>query len=380
MTTYKAAVIGLGRMGSTFDDDMVHGGSVFLPYCHGPAYFHSPQVELAAGADLHDGQREMFGERWQVPNVHLYTDYHEMLANEDLDIVSVCTSARARSKIVQDVARAGVKAIWAEKPISLSLQEADTMVRVCRKEGVALAINCARRWNPLYTQVKRIIDEGQIGKVLQVTAHAPCTLSHNGSHLLDTVRFLAGGDVQWVIGEMESDEAAASDDDISGNGYRAFDNGARAFIRSTPSGAAQWNFDIMGEEGMIRSVGDTRELELFALTSNDFPVFSNSPYRPPGKGHVARYPFPWPTSIPGMGLTIVEDLVNSIETGTPPKCSGNDGLMALETAIALRESHRRGLTKVDVPLEDRSLQILSAGIRGDDQPYRILHGGVPQAR
>ena len=42
MTVYKAAVIGLGRMGSTFDDDMVHGGSVFLPYCHGPAYFHSP--------------------------------------------------------------------------------------------------------------------------------------------------------------------------------------------------------------------------------------------------------------------------------------------------------------------------------------------------
>jgi hypothetical protein len=54
--------------------------------------------------------------------------------------------------------------------------------------------------------------------------------------------------------------------------------------------------------------------------------------------------------------------------------------MALETAIALRESHRRGVIKVDVPLEDRSLQILSAGIRGDDQPYRILHGGVPQAR
>ena len=146
---------------------------MFLPYCHGPAYFHSPKVELIAGADLHDGQRKLFGERWQIPSDNMYSDYREMLTKEDLDIVSVCTSARVRSTIVQDLARAGVKAIWAEKPIALSLEEADTMVRVCDEEGVALAINCARRWNPLYTQVKRVIDEGQIGKILQVTANAP---------------------------------------------------------------------------------------------------------------------------------------------------------------------------------------------------------------
>lgn len=374
MTGLRAAVIGLGRMGSTFDDEIPHGGSVFLPYCHGPAYFHSPKVELIAGADLHYGQRKLFGERWQIPSDNMYSDYREMLAKEDLDIVSVCTSARVRSTIVQDLARAGVKAIWAEKPIALSLEEADTMVRVCDEEGVALAINCARRWNPLYTQVKRVIDEGQIGKVLQVTANAPCDLSHNGSHLLDTVRFLAGGDVQWVMGEMESDEAAEADDDLAGNGYLAFDNGARAFIRSMPTGAAQWNFDILGEEGMIRSVGDTNELELTALSETEFPVFSDSPIRPPrpGKNHPVRYPFPWPTSIQGMGLTIIDDLVNSIETGTPPKCSGADGLLALETAIALRESHRRGFTRVDLPLKDRGLKILSAEIQGDDVPRRVL--------
>ena len=45
-----------------------------------------------------------------------------MLAEEQLDLVSVCTTARVRSAIVQDVARAGVKAIWAEKPIALTLR------------------------------------------------------------------------------------------------------------------------------------------------------------------------------------------------------------------------------------------------------------------
>ena len=78
--------------------------------------------------------------------------------------------------------------------------------------GGSLAVNCARRWNPMYSEARRIIQEGHLGNVLQITAHAACTLSHNGVHLLDTIRFLAGGDVQWVLGEMESDEAAGSDD------------------------------------------------------------------------------------------------------------------------------------------------------------------------
>ena len=50
MSTYRAAVIGLGRMGSTFDDEITQGGSLFLPYCHGPSYNAAPNVELVAGA------------------------------------------------------------------------------------------------------------------------------------------------------------------------------------------------------------------------------------------------------------------------------------------------------------------------------------------
>ena len=59
-----------------------------------------------------------------------------------------------------------------------------------------------------------------------------------------------------------------------------------------------------------------------------------------------------------MGLTIVDDIVNAIETGRPPKCTGEDGRQALEIAIALRESHRRGGVKVNLPLEDRKFQWL----------------------
>jgi hypothetical protein len=72
-----------------------------------------------------------------------------------------------------------------------------------------------------------------------------------------------------------------------------------------------------------------------------------------------------------MGLTIVDDLVNAIETGQHPRCSGRDGRDALEIAIAMRESHRRGGVRVDLPIEDRGLLIRSLeAIRGD-LPARV---------
>ena len=116
-----------------------------------------------------------------------------MLERENLDLVSVCTTTRIRSQIVKDCARAGVKAIWAEKPIALTLAEADSMVEVCRQHGTALAINCVRRWNTFFSEARALIDKGALGQILQVPGCAQCGLSHNGSHLIDIVRYLAGG-------------------------------------------------------------------------------------------------------------------------------------------------------------------------------------------
>ena len=358
---YRAAVIGLGRMGSTYDDEMHQGGATFFPYAHGPSYVATPGVELVAGADPHDEQRALFGKRWGVPTAHLYADYREMLANEQLDIVSVCTTARLRAQIVQDIAQAGVKAIWAEKPLALTLAEADAMVAACREQNVQMAVNCSRRWNPFFAETRRMIEAGELGEILQITAYGQCGLSHNGSHLIDSVRYLAGGNVTWVFGEMESDKAAAGDNDLMGNGYLAFDNGVRAYLRGMPTGVASWEFDVLGSEGRVRLVAGCLELELTKLT----------PGGPRGRGVPAKVPFPLPRQIPGTGVTIVEDIVHAIESGQPPRCSGEDGLAALEIAMALRESHRRGGAKVTLPLADRSLTMLSAEIKHDDVPARV---------
>ena len=373
MKTYRAAVIGLGRMGSTFDDEMGHGGTLFRPYCHGPTYATHPTVDLVAGADMHDEQRTLFGQRWGLSSDHLYRDYKKMLDVERPDIVSVATSARIRSTIVRDVARAGVKIIWAEKPIALSLAEADSMVQVCREAGVTFAVNCARRWMHGYSGARRLIEAGELGKILQVTAHYPCGLSINGSHLIDTVRYLTGGEVVWVFGEMESDEAAASEADISGNGYLAFDNGVRAFLRTMGCGNSEGrSFQVIGEAGQIFCRERPVRFELVRLEA--FIPAGDSDHEPQGRIRqptLVSFPIPLPPRMEGTGIGILSDLIEAHELGRSPRVCGEDGLKALEIAIAMRESHRRGGVKVRLPLADRSLRIVSSDSVGDALPKRL---------
>lgn len=351
MARYRAALIGLGRIASTIDDEVQGYSAVMLPYAHMACYREVPEIEVVAAADPYAEQRDAFRQRWGVE--HLYADYHELLERERPDIVSVATSAKPRPAIVIDCARAGVRAIYAEKPIAFSLAEADAMIATCRENGAKLAIGCTRRWDAYWNQAKGLITEGAIGRVLQVTAYGQAGLSHNGSHLIDLVRYLAGGNVAWVFGEMESDSKAASDDDLMGNGYLAFDNGVRAFIRTWPSGSANWEFEVIGETGRLRSVGNGREIVFWQIGADQ-------------RAEPLQRIFPRPQRIQSPGVRAFRDLVRCLETEKEPTCAGEDGRAALEVAIALRESHRQGGARVNLPLADRQLKMLSAEtLRGD---------------
>ena len=78
-----------------------------------------------------------------------------------------------------------------------------------------------------------------------------------------------------------------------------------------------------------------------------------------------------PARIQGTGLTIIEDLIESAATGKQPKASGEDGRTALEIAIALRESHRKGGVRINLPIKDRSLQIQSSETLHGEEPARV---------
>lgn len=360
---YRAAVVGLGRMGSTIDDERGPWSQSPVPHAHTPCYL-AAGVEVVASADPHEGQRKAYHERWGIAS--LYADYREMLARERPDILSLCTSAKPRARILLEAveigAPRGLKAIWAEKPISISLEEADRMIEACREAGIVLAIGCSRAWHPGYNRIREVIDAGEIGRVLQVIALGQATLSHNGSHLLTTANYLAGARVAWVFGHMASDERAAGDEDLEGNGYLQYEHGVQGFVRATPCGGANWECEVIGTEGRIRTINDAQQIELWKVAVPTLPGRRREP---------ARHTFPLPWFGEASNVRTVRDLITCIETGKQPNCSGEDGRHALEIAVALRESHRRGGVRVDLPLADRSLRILSSETLHGDEPAAV---------
>ncbi len=357
---YRAAVIGLGRMGSTFDDEKSAWDRSPRPHAHTPCY-RAGGVEVLAGADPHEGQREAYRRKWGVES--LYADYREMLEREQPHILSICTTAKPRARILLDAveigAPRGLKAIWAEKPISISLAEADDMVAACQRAGIALAIGCTRAWSPMYNRMRELIDEGELGDLLQVIGFGQAGVSHNGSHLLTTVNRLAKGRVQWVFGHMESDEAAAGDVDLQGNGYLHYDNGVQGFVRMTACGGANWEIEVIGTQGMLRAIADAQQVQFYKTVESSLEGRRAEP---------AQHIFPLPAASHSSNTRTVLDLITCIETGKEPNCSGDDGRHALEVAIAMRESHRRGGTRVELPLSDRSLHIRSSETLSGDEP------------
>lgn len=344
MSRYRVGVIGLGRISSTIDDEVQGHPTVMLPYAHTAALLEIAEVDVVAGADPYKAQRDAYVQRWGVD--HVYADYHDMLDKENLDIVCVATSAKPRPEIVKTIAQSGAKAIYAEKPLAFSLADADEMVAVCRENKVALGVGCTRRWDAWWQMSRKLIADGELGEILQVNGYGEAAISHNGSHMMDLIRYLLGDvPVSWVFGEAESDEAAESGNDLRMNGYLAFANGTRAFVRTMPSGASNWVFDVIGEKGALRAAANGSDIEW---------------YQPAEKGINTRRPIPRPQHIEAPTVTAFRDMIAAIETGKKPECAGEDGIAVLELALALRESHLRGGCRVDLPLTDRSLSIRSA--------------------
>ena len=99
-----------------------------------------------AGCDLRPEIREQWGKRFGVEPPHLYEDYKEMIAAEQPDILSVATQPEHRAAIVIYAAEHGVKAIYAEKALAASLEEANAIAAACAANDVALNMGTNRRY------------------------------------------------------------------------------------------------------------------------------------------------------------------------------------------------------------------------------------------
>ena len=340
---YKVGAIGCGQKGTQT----------------ARAYTLNPLTEIVAAADTDTENLALFCGRFNVPG---YTDYKEMLKNEKIDIASAILPVSVNPEVVIDCAQSGVKAITCEKPIAVTLEDADRMVEACRSRGIKFSAGDLDRNFADYWKAKEIIDAGEIGEVqsINILYGSGIEMSGGGCQLFSLMRMFAGdADVSWVIGWVADD--SVSDYDQGVGGYVRFVNGVECFLHRSRN--AKNGTEVLGSRGVFYSDGsflhlwkadEGTERPTWHKLKKVEGVFSDSsiwevPYEYDQAG------WKWPGN---RQMSTVQSMVDALEKDIAPRSDGDNGRKVLEIAIALRESHRRGHCPVRLPLEDRSLKII----------------------
>ncbi len=151
-------------------------GSGFVADLHAAALRLVPDAELAAVASPTPGKAKLFAEERGVPLA--FEDYRQLLAVKDLDLVTLCLPNHLHAQATLDAAQAG-KHVLCEKPLCLTLDEADAMIDACKKAGVLLMYAEELCFAPKYVRAKTLADEGALGKVFLVKQSE----EHFGPHM-----------------------------------------------------------------------------------------------------------------------------------------------------------------------------------------------------
>ena len=349
MKIYRAAVIGCSRIGGFIDNEVVgyEGPSMQPPSSHGGGYYVSNRTQLVACADLREDVMEKFGNRYDVPKERQYTDYRELIEKEQPDIVSVATQPEHRAEIVIYAAEHGVKAIYAEKALAASLEQADAMVDAIERNNVAFNMGANRRWAPHYDKVKEVINSGDIGPLTSLVIFNTSSLFNSASHTFDTVMYL-NNDHQalWVQGHLPDDSMVDENtlhEDPQGEGIIQFDNDVRCYALLT---GQRSDYQAICKDGSITIIRDGEEF------------YFRAPGLPDDRGNptIVSQEFPSVQAVSTV-VNIVEDLAHSLDSGEPTRGGIHIARASLELSFAIIESHLKGGARVNLPVERRNLTL-----------------------
>ena len=300
-------------------------------------------------------------------DVLIYEDAQQLFEEVPLDLAAVATSSGDHYKVAKMALKKGIHVI-VEKPICLSLKEADELIRLAKEHQVKLAVNHQNRFNPTIQEIYRALKEGRLGKILYGDAvirwyrgkdyydQAPWrgTFEEDGGalmnqciHNMDLLRWMLGGEIEEVFGYTTNlcHEYLPVED--LGMAVVKFKNGTYGKIEGTvdvyPDGLEE-TLTIFGTKGTVRAGGmSVNQMDVWNVQGEEGHLeeirerCNENPENVYGFGHVPLY----------------RDMIECIQTGRNPLVDGKAGREALELVMAVYLSSKTG-EKVKLPLKDVS--------------------------
>lgn len=348
--TLRAAIVGPGRIASTYDDavepkrpveffqgERRHPGLYTVhPVNHAGSYRSLDGYELVAIVGRDPQHQADFVKRWGVSG---YAELEQMLESERPDVVSICTQSAQKADLTVRTARAGtgVKAIVVEKAMATSAAECDEMIAACANAGILLIVGHPYRYSAMAREIKAMIDAGEIGELGTVSGFSAASAVHVGTHVFDLLRFIAG-DITQIVAvsrpiEQWTDQGATV--------MVRFASGVLGFVSLERPVVA--GFDFRGSAGQITfstNVGDAWKVTTTPLdpeSPRKYPMVSSLEA-------ICEAPNEMSTT-----QRLLAEVRAAVLEGAPIVSTGEDGRAALEAGIAALISTLDGVP-VDLPL------------------------------
>ncbi|MHB1296592.1 MAG: Gfo/Idh/MocA family protein [Anaerolineae bacterium] len=175
----------------------VIGAGAISVHSHIPAYKAVPGVELAAVCDVNEQRVQSVAKELGIPAA--YTDYREMLTQETLDLVSICSPNALHAPMAIAALESGAN-VLCEKPMALSYADAKAMVDTAKRCGKSLTVGFHMRCTPEVETLRQFVAGGKLGEVYyaKVSYLRRCGIPGYGSWF--TNKDLAGGGAMLDIG------------------------------------------------------------------------------------------------------------------------------------------------------------------------------------
>lgn len=328
MAKLRFAIIGCGR----------------ISYKHVEALLNNSQeAELVSVCDIVEDKalerKKQYEEITSAVDMKVYTDYIEMLDNEDIDVVSIATESGYHAKHAIDCLNRN-KHVLIEKPMALSVKDADDIITLAKEKKKKVCVSHQNRFNPPIQKLRRAIEEGRFGRIINGTARilwtrddnyykqAPWrgtkaldggTLMNQCIHNIDLLQWMIGSDVERIHAERDTFLRNIEMEDFGAILIR-FNNGSIGIVEGSacvyPKNLEE-TLSIFGEKGTVIIGGlavneiktwvfeDTRDYD-----NEDTSTSVDSVY---GKGHTPLY----------------KNFIDAINNNTEPLINGEEGKKAM---------------------------------------------------
>ncbi len=322
-------------------------------------------LEIAAICDVSEDNMKDKKAKFELSDsVKMYTDHIEMLDKEKPVLAAIATESGKHAAIALDCIERGCNVII-EKPIALSLEDADRIIDAAVAKDVLVCVNHQNRFNKSIAKIREALEKNRFGKMFYGTAHIRWCRDHEyydraawrgtweqdgGAlmnqciHNIDLLRWMMGDEVTEVVGmtdRLRHDYIEAEDLGIA---LVRFANGSYGIIEGTtdvyPKNLEETLY-LFGEKGTVKaggtSVNKIEEWRFSDMLDDPEDVMAEFGENPPnvyGYGHTPLY----------------ADMIDAIKNKRKPYVDGEAGRRALELVLAIYRSAATGQS-VKLPLD-----------------------------